>query len=136
MDMGMGVMSLILLILGVSSVETTEAEVTEIKENNAVVQIIAAATAKKMMDAGNVIILDVREQDEFDAGHIAGAVLIPYTEIAVRAGESLPEKDAVILVYCRSGRRSNIAANELVSMGYKNIYDFGGIIDWPYEIVK
>lgn len=93
--------------------------------------------AKKIMDTEkDYIILDVREQDEFDEGHIPGAILIPYTEIENKAEEILPDKDKLILVYCRSGRRSKIAAESLVSLGYTNIKEFGGIIDWPYEIEK
>ena len=79
------------------------------------------------------IILDAREQDEYDAGHIPGAILIPYTQIEAKASEMLADKDQLILVYCRSGRRSKIAAEALVEMGYTNIKEFGGILDWPYE---
>lgn len=93
--------------------------------------------AKKIMDTEkDYIILDVREQDEFDEGHIPGAILIPYTEIENKAEEVLPDKDKLILVYCRSGRRSKIAAESLARLGYTNIKEFGGIIDWPYEIEK
>ena len=98
---------------------------------------ITAEDAKKIMDSNEEhIILDVREQDEFDAGHIPGAILLPYTEIESKAGEMLPDKDKQILVYCRSGRRSKIAAEALARLGYTNIKEFGGIIDWPYEVVK
>ena len=98
---------------------------------------IAAEDAKKIIDSGEEhIILDVREQDEFDAGHIPGAVLLPYTEIENKAEEMLPDKDKQILVYCRSGRRSKIAAEALARLGYTNIKEFGGIIDWPYEVEK
>ena len=98
---------------------------------------ITAEEAKKIMDSGKEhIILDVREQDEFDAGHIPGAVLLPYTEIENKAEVMLPDKDKQILVYCRSGRRSKIAAEALVNLGYTNIKEFGGIIDWPYEVEK
>ena len=98
---------------------------------------ITAEDAKKIMDSGEEhIILDTREQDEFDEGHIPGAILIPYTEIENKAEEMLPDKDKLILVYCRSGRRSKIAAASLAKLGYTNVKEFGGIIDWPYEIVK
>ena len=98
---------------------------------------ISAEDAKKIMDSDeDVVILDVREQDEFDEGHIPGAILIPYTEIEAKAGTMLPDKDKQILVYCRSGRRSKIAAESLAKLGYTNVKEFGGIIDWPYEIVK
>ena len=93
--------------------------------------------AKKIMDSGEEhIILDVREQYEFDEGHIPGAILIPYTEIEDKAEEIIDDKDAQILVYCRSGRRSKIAAEALVELGYTDVKEFGGIIDWQYEIVK
>ena len=85
---------------------------------------------------GGYIIIDAREQDEYDEGHIPGAILIPYGEIADRAEKELPDKDQLILVYCRSGRRSKIAAEELVKLSYTNVKEFGGIIDWEYEIVK
>ena len=96
---------------------------------------ITAQEAKQIMDTESAyIILDVREQDEYDAGHIPGAILIPYTQIEDRAEEELTDKDQLILVYCRSGRRSKIAAEALVELGYTNIKEFGGIIDWPYEV--
>ena len=98
---------------------------------------ITPQEAKKIMDSGEEhIILDTREQDEFDEGHIAGAILIPYTEIENKAEEMLTDKDKLILVYCRSGRRSKIAAESLSKLGYTNVKEFGGIIDWTYEIEK
>ena len=98
---------------------------------------ISGAEAKALMDSeSGYIILDVREQYEYNEGHIPGAILIPYGEIADRAEKELPDKDQLILVYCRSGRRSKIAAEELVKLGYTNVKEFGGIIDWEYEIVK
>lgn len=96
---------------------------------------ITAEEAKVLMESETgYIILDVREQDEYDAGHIPGAILIPYTRIEEEASEKLTDKDQLILVYCRSGRRSKIAADALVELGYTNIREFGGILDWPYEI--
>lgn len=98
---------------------------------------ITAENANTIMNSGEeYIILDVREQDEFDAGHIPGAILLPYTEIEDKSEEMFPDKDKQILVYCRSGRRSKIAADSLSKLGYTNIKEFGGIIDWPYEVVK
>ena len=98
---------------------------------------ITAEDAKKIMDSGEEhIVLDTREQDEFDEGHIPGAILIPYTEIENKAIELIPDKDKLILVYCRSGRRSKIAAESLAKLGYTNVKEFGGIIDWPYEVEK
>ena len=82
------------------------------------------------------IILDVRTREEYDQGHIPGAVLIPDTEIEAKAADLLPDKDQLILVYCRSGRRSKLAAQSLADLGYTNIREFGGILDWPYEVVQ
>lgn len=96
---------------------------------------ITAEEAKKIMDSQEgYIILDVRSQEEYDEGHIPGAILIPNTEIEERAEEVLTDKDQLILVYCRSGRRSKMAAEILAELGYTNIREFGGIIDWPYEV--
>ena len=98
---------------------------------------INGAEAKALIDSeSGYIIIDARTQEEYDEGHIPGAILIPEYEIADRAEKELPDKDQLILVYCRSGRRSKIAADELVKLGYTNVKEFGGIIDWKYEIVK
>ena len=98
---------------------------------------ISGADAKALMDSeSGYIIIDARTQSEYDEGHIPGAILIPEYEIADRAETELPDKEQLILVYCRSGRRSKIAAEELVKLGYTNVKEFGGIIDWEYEIVK
>ena len=98
---------------------------------------ITAQEAKQIMDTQeNYIILDVREQEEYDQGHIPGAILIPYTQIEAQAEEKLPDKYQLPLVYCRSGRRSKIAAEALAQLCYTNIKEFGGILDWPYEVEK
>ena len=98
---------------------------------------ISGAEAKALMDSeSGYVIIDARTQEEYDQGHIPGAIMIPEYEIANRAEKELPDKDQLILVYCRSGRRSKIAAEELVKLGYTNVKEFGGIIDWEYEIVK
>lgn len=98
---------------------------------------ITPEEAKRMMDEeSGVIILDVRTKEEFDAGHVKGALLLPDTEVADKAADLLKDKDAPILIYCRTGRRSALAADTLIGMGYTRIYDFGGIVDWPYETVK
>lgn len=95
---------------------------------------ISAEDAKKIMDgAEDFVLVDVREEDEYVAGHIAGALLIPYGEMKERAETELPDKEQTILVYCRSGRRSAIAAQTLSELGYTDVWDFGGIIDWPYD---
>ena len=97
---------------------------------------ITSAEAKEIMDTQDgYVILDVRTQEEFDESHIEGAILIPDYEIADKAESVLKDKDQLILVYCRSGRRSKLAAEELVELGYTNVKEFGGIIDWPYETV-
>ena len=107
------------------------------EEQEAVYMNITPEEAKKLMDTEtDYVILDVRERDEYDTGHIPGAILIPYTQITEKAEKVLEEKDQLILVYCRSGRRSKIAAEALVELGYTNIKEFGGIIDWPYEVEK
>ncbi|MGM9627146.1 MAG: rhodanese-like domain-containing protein [Faecousia sp.] len=104
-------------------------------DQEAVYVNITAQEAKKIMDSQEgYILLDVRTQEEYDQGHIPGAIVVPDTEIEARAEEVLPDKDQLILVYCRSGRRSKNAAQILVELGYTNIKEFGGIIDWPYEV--
>ena len=96
---------------------------------------ITAEQAKEIMDTQEgYIILDTRTQEEYDEGHIPGAILIPYDEITDKAEGILTDKDQLILVYCRSGRRSKLAAQDLVKLGYTNIKEFGGIIDWSYEV--
>lgn len=95
---------------------------------------INAQQAKEIMDTETgYVILDVRTQEEFDSGHVPGAILIPDYEIKEKAPQVLTDKNQKILVYCRSGRRSKLACEELVNLGYTNLYEFGGIIDWPYE---
>ena len=98
---------------------------------------ITAEQAKTIMDTEkDYVIIDARTEEEFAEGHIENAILIPEYEIAKRAEKELPDKEQLILVYCRSGRRSKIASEELVKLGYSNVKEFGGIIDWPYETVK
>ena len=96
---------------------------------------ISQEEAKQMMarDDGHIIV-DVRRRDEYDAGHIPGAVLIPNESIGTEMPAQLPDRNQVILVYCRSGRRSKEASQKLADMGYTNIYEFGGIIDWTGEV--
>lgn len=97
-------------------------------------QQITQEEAKAMMDIQEVIILDVREQDEYDSGHIPGAVLLPVGTIDdTTAAQVIPEKDSTVLVYCRSGNRSKTASAALADLGYTNIYEFGGINTWPYD---
>lgn len=87
-----------------------------------------------MEEESDCVVLDVRTEDEFREGHIPGAVLIPDYEIETRAEELLTDKEQLILVYCRSGNRSKKASEALVKLGYRNVKEFGGIIDWPYEV--
>ncbi len=126
---------LCLLLAGILSILLCAC--TDTKENKeAVYMNITAEEAKKIMDTeSEYVILDVRTEEEFAQGHIPGAILIPDYEIREEAESSLPDKDALILVYCRSGRRSKNAAETLAELGYTNIREFGGILDWPYETV-
>ena len=107
----------------------------EIQSGEAVYVNITAQEAKKIMDTQTgYVILDTRTQEEYDEGHIPGAIVISHDEILQKAESVLTDKDQLILVYCRSGRRSKLAAEDLVKLGYTNIKEFGGIIDWPYEV--
>ena len=109
------------------------------KDNNreAIYMNITAQEAKKIMDTEqDYIILDTRTQEEYDEGHIPGAIVISHEEIKEKAESVLKDKNQLILVYCRSGRRSKLASEDLVELGYTNIKEFGGIIDWPYETEK
>ena len=124
---------LILLLLAVMMLTACGQD----KENDqgAVYVNITAEEAKEIMDSEEgYIILDVRTQEEYDQGHIPGAIVISHEEIAEKSEDVLTDKDQLILVYCRSGRRSKLAAEALVELGYTNIKEFGGIIDWPYEV--
>lgn len=113
---------------------SNDASGTENTENS--YEQITPVAAKALMDSEeNYVILDVRTEEEFSEAHIDGAVLIPDYEIGENAGSMLTDKDQLILVYCRSGRRSKNAAAELASLGYTNVKEFGGIMDWPYETV-
>ena len=100
-------------------------------------QQISQETAKEMMDTQKVVILDVREEYEFDAGHIPSAVLLPVGTITEdTAAAVIDDLNTVVLVYCRSGNRSKTASQALVDIGYTNVYEFGGINTWPYETEK
>lgn len=96
---------------------------------------ITAEEAKEIMDTQEgYVILDTRTQEEYEEKHIPGAIVISHDEILEKAESVLTDKDQLILVYCRSGRRSKLAAEDLVKLGYTNIKEFGGILDWPYEV--
>ena len=113
---------------------TTTTEVTGNQQDVTVpYQTITPEQAKALIDAGGAVILDVRQPDEYATGHIRGAVLLPVGEIEAQAATVLPDKNTKILIYCRSGNRSAVAAAALQTLGYTDVSDFGGIIDWPYD---
>ena len=122
---------------GTSPSEGTQSEVrTTTASAAAAYQQITQEKAKEMMQADDGhIIVDVRRQEEYDSGHIPGAILIPNESIGTEQSKELPDLDQVILIYCRSGRRSKEASQKLADMGYTHIYEFGGIIDWTGEVV-
>ena len=126
----------LLLLLTVSLAGCCSRE--EDTKNTVSYQQITAEEAKSMMEEQpDAVILDVREQDEYDAGHIPGAVLLTVGTINEETAASvIPEKDTVVLVYCRSGNRSKTASQALADLGYTQIYEFGGIKDWPYEVER
>ena len=98
-------------------------------------QQITQEEAKDMMDTQEVIVLDVREQDEFDTGHIPEAVLLPVGTITKDAAAAvIDDLDTVVLVYCRSGNSSKTASQVLADLGYTNVYEFGGINTWLYDV--
>ena len=112
-----------------SSTETTIPTVPEVKK-------ITAQEAKEFIDSGNVIILDVRSQEEYNTGHIKNAILIPHTEVTSKIQAIITDKNAKILVYCASGIRSALAATDLINLGYTDVSDFGAISGWSYGIIK
>ena len=108
---------------------------TNDSSNSSSCQQVNAETAKELMDTeDDYVILDARTQAEYDEGHIPGAILIPHDTVAAAAEDALPDKDQLILVYCRSGNRSKQASQALVDLGYTNVVEFGGINSWPYEV--
>ncbi len=135
-------LALVVLVIVISCIgrpaKSISDETTHIKSViTAQYRKISPVLAKEMIDSGDeLIIVDVRTASEFSQGHIPDAILIPNETIGSTPPTELPDKEAVILIYCRSGNRSAQAARKLVSMGYLNVYDFGGIIDWPYEVVR
>lgn len=129
------IFKLTLVLLIIASFSACQKNVEQTKEES--YMNITANEAKEIMDTqSDYIILDVRTEEEFAQGHIPNAILIPDYEIETKATSMLTDKNQLILVYCRSGRRSKNAAEKLVKLGYTNIKEFGGIIDWPYETVK
>ncbi len=135
---------LVLLIAGAMATLSGCAATTETTTNAAagtdasagVYQTITPQEGKQLLDGDSgVILVDVREQSEYDDGHIPGAILLPLGQINEQAATVLPDQAATIIVYCRSGRRSQSAANALLSLGYTNVLDMGGISSWPYDVV-
>lgn len=106
------------------------------RENASGYHKINAKQAKDMMDKKKVIVVDVRTAEEYKQGHIKEAINIPNESILSQQPEQLADKNAVLLVYCRTGVRSRDASEKLTGMGYKNVFDFGGIADWPYEVIS
>ena len=120
--------ALLLLTGCVSQTDPTQAPASTYQ------QITQAEAVERMAQEDGHVIVDVRRQDEYDAGHIPGAILIPNESIETTPPAELPDKAQIILVYCRSGRRSKEAAQKLADMGYANVYEFGGILTWEGEI--
>ncbi len=124
------------LILGGCGMEPPAVDTTEEETVDNTYKQISQEEAQRIMDEEEgYIILDVRRLDEFEEGHIPGAICVPNEEIVDTPPAELPDKDQLILVYCRSGRRSKEAAQKLADMGYSNICEFGGIMTWSGEIV-
>ena len=105
-------------------------------EANTYRQITLTEAVKRMEKEANYVLIDVRTEQEFAAGHIPNAILVPNETIGMQEIPLLPDKDQLIMVYCRSGNRSKQASDKLVKLGYTNIVEFGGIIDWPGETVS
>lgn len=98
---------------------------------------IVAEEAKQVIDTeSDIVILDVRTEGEYMQGHIANSVLIPLDVLSMKVESIIPNKDTKILVYCRSGSRSRVASEILIKMKYKNVYDFGGVMNWRYGVEK
>lgn len=120
---------------GMGGQDTQESMDGQTAQGESAYHKITASEAKAMMDQGGVTVVDVRREDEYAAGHIPGSILVPNEGIRDTQPEELPDLDAVLLVHCRTGVRSKQASDKLLEIGYKNVYDFGGIVDWPYETV-
>ncbi len=130
-------------VLVISTVISSCGERNEIEQNSnietetVVYKKISAEEAKNIMDTKEgVTILDVRNEDEYEEGHIPNSTLLPLYDLETEIETVVENKDYTILIYCRSGRRSALAANILIDLGYTDVYDFGGIINWPYDVVE
>ena len=117
---------IMVILQGCAKDMPTEENKEAVQENSNAYHKIDAKKAKEMMDAGKVTIVDVRTQQEYREKLIPDAVLVPNETI----------EDAVLILHCRTGVRSKQASDKLVQMGYRNVYDFGGINDWPYDTVS
>ena len=126
---------ILLSIFGLTGCSNSTNRSNTASNSNAYQQITAEEAAKMMQSATDYIVLDVRTEQEYASGHIPGAVNIPNETIASGAIQQLPDKEQLILVYCRSGNRSKQASEKLVNLGYTNIVEFGGINDWSGEVV-
>ena len=124
------------MLLLLSFVLTGCAASATLSETNTYRQITMLEAVELMEKEENYLILDVRTQQEYAAGHIPGAIVIPNETIGTEDIPQLPDKDQLIMIYCRSGNRSKQASDKLVKLGYTNIVEFGGIIDWPGETVS
>ena len=125
-----------LALLAGCALSKTKKDKSEDTTDKAAYHKISVEEAYEMMASQEVVVVDVRTREEHESGHIENAVLVPNESIGSEMPEALPDKEATLLIYCRSGRRSKEAAQKLLSLGYQNVYDFGGVIDWPYELVK
>ena len=126
----------ILCLTGCFGKPTVQTSVSETVQGLKYKQISQEEAQEMMAKEDGHVIVDVRRQDEYDAGHIPGAILIPYESIDKERPSELPDLDQIILVYCRSGRRSKEASEKLARMGYTKVYEFGGIITWPGETTR
>lgn len=127
---------LILMILSCILVTGCSSDIEENNVNNTYIEMITTNEVKKIIDNyeehSDTVIVDVRTLDEYESGHLKGAVNVPVSEI-----KNIDiSKDKKIVVYCRSGSRSNTAAKELIKLGYEKVYDMGGINDWKFELVE
>lgn len=124
-----------LALLSGCTLSKTKADTAEDAPGKAAYHKISAEEAYEMMISQEIVV-DVRTREEYDGGHIENAVLVPNESIGSKMPETMPDKEVTLLIYCRSGRRSKDAAQKLLALGYQSVYDFGGVIDWPYELVK
>ena len=121
-----------LALLSGCTLSKAKADTAEDMSDKVAYHKISAEEAYEMMVSQEVMVVDVRTQEEYDGGHIENAVLVPNESIGSEMPETLPDREATLLIYCRS----KDAAQKLLALGYQSVYDFGGVIDWPYELVK